>query len=91
VRLDPELERQLQAAATRTGVSASDFIRQAVTERIERVLGTASLWERLGPILDGLPTTGETTDVASQTHAAFEDMLASQRQAADAACSTRPE
>jgi hypothetical protein len=91
VRLDPDLERQLQAAAARAGVSASDFIRQAVAERIERVLGTTSLWERLEPILQDLPTTGETTDVASRTHAAFEELLVSRRRATDATWSTQPE
>ena len=41
-RLDAELERRLQEAAAREGVSASVFIRQAVEERCDVVLGRLS-------------------------------------------------
>lgn len=89
VRLHLALERELQSAAARAGVSVSDFIRQAVMERLEQALGSASLWERLEPILEELPERRETTDVASHTHAAFEEGLASRHSAVSTAWPNR--
>ena len=52
IRRDDELNRDVQAAATREGVSVSDFVRAAVRERAERVLSGASVWERIQPIIN---------------------------------------
>jgi Ribbon-helix-helix protein, copG family len=51
VRIDASLDRRLQAAATREGVSVSDFVREAITERLDRgaVECSSSLWERIAP------------------------------------------
>src|SRR5713226_3890554 len=54
VRLDDELNRDVQAAATREGVSVSEFVRAAVRERAERVPNGVSVWERIQPIIDEL-------------------------------------
>jgi hypothetical protein len=77
VRLDAVFERQVQAAAAHEGVSVSDFIRDAVKERTERVLGTVSLWDRIRPIVESMPRSGQTTDTASRTHEAFAEAVAS--------------
>ena len=77
VRLDPVFERQVQAAAAHEGVSVSDFIRDAVKERTERVLGTLSLWDRIRPIVESMPRSGQTTDTASRAHEAFAEVVAS--------------
>jgi hypothetical protein len=63
VRLDPELERQVHAAAAVEGVSISDFIRAAARERAERTLGLKgpTLWEQIEPYV--LEPTGETYDL----------------------------
>ena len=77
VRFDPVFERRVHAAAAHEGVSVSDFIREAVQERAERILGATSLWERIRPIVEDVPASGRTTDVASRTHAAFAELLVS--------------
>src|SRR5262245_44936961 len=76
VRFDAVFERQVQAAAAHEGVSVSDFIRDAVKERTERVLGTVSLWDRIRPIVEGMPRSGQPTDTASRAHEAFAEALA---------------
>jgi uncharacterized protein (DUF1778 family) len=67
VRLDPELERQVHAAAALEGVSVSDFIRTAARERAERVLGEKgpTLWEQIQPYV--LEPTGETYDLDARS------------------------
>lgn len=51
VRVDANLDRRLQAAASREGVSVSDFVRQAITERLERGAAESSLWDRIAPVV----------------------------------------
>jgi hypothetical protein len=50
VRLDAGLEARLERAASLRGESKSDFIRAAVTERIDATLG-ASLVDRLAHVI----------------------------------------
>jgi Ribbon-helix-helix protein, copG family len=47
-RLTPELEGRLEKAAARAGVSVSDFIREAVEEKCDGVLGGPTLLDMLG-------------------------------------------
>ena len=49
VRVDANLDRRLQAAASREGVSVSEFVRQAITARLDRGAGESSLWDRIAP------------------------------------------
>jgi hypothetical protein len=49
VRLDANLDRRMQAAASREGVSVSDFVRQAITERLDRGVAESTLWDRIAP------------------------------------------
>jgi predicted DNA-binding protein len=70
-RLDAELERRLQEAAAREGVSASVFIRQAVEERCNVVLGR-SLLEWLG---DGVGSVESGKIDSRHTGRAFADLL----------------
>src|SRR5438128_7739975 len=77
VRLDDELNRDVQAAATREGVSVSEFVRAAVRERAERVLNGASVWERIQPILEELEQADAVDRVpihfANPIHQAYAD------------------
>jgi Arc/MetJ-type ribon-helix-helix transcriptional regulator len=79
VRLDDELNRDVQTAATREGVSVSEFVRAAVRERAERVLHGASVWERVQPILDELERADAAEQVpihfANPIHEAYADAL----------------
>ena len=70
-RLTPELEQRLQQAAAREGVSASVFIRRAVQERCDAVLGR-SLLEWLG---DGVGAFEGGRLDTTRTGQAFADML----------------
>lgn len=70
-RLDPDLESQLQQAAAREGVSASVFIREAVKERCDRVLGR-SLLDLLG---DGVGSVESGYIDSRHTGRAFADFL----------------
>jgi len=76
VRLEPVFARRVHAAAAHEGLSVSAFIREAVQERTDRVLGGASLWDRIQPIVQSIPPTGEQSDVASGTDAAFGELVA---------------
>ena len=49
VRVDANLDRRLRAAALREGVSVSDFVRQAITEHLDRGAAESSLWDRIAP------------------------------------------
>src|SRR5947209_2170894 len=51
VRINATLDRRLQAAASREGVSVSDFVRLAIAERLDRGAGESSLWDRIAPIV----------------------------------------
>jgi predicted transcriptional regulator len=70
-RLDPELERRLEEAATRDGVSASVFIRLAVQERCDIVLGR-SLLDALGDTV-GAVESGKMD--SRKTGRAFADLV----------------
>ena len=45
VRIDANLDRRLQTAAASEGLSVSDFVREAITERLDRGAVDSSLWE----------------------------------------------
>jgi HicB-like protein involved in pilus formation len=49
LRLDANLEQRLHAAAARDGVSVSQFVRAAITDRLERGPAETSLWDRIAP------------------------------------------
>ncbi len=76
MRFEPVFEQRVHAAAAHEGLSVSAFIREAVQERTDRVLGGASLWDRIRPIVESVPATGETSDAASSTHSSFSQLLA---------------
>jgi len=76
VRFEPVFKQRLHAAAAHEGVSVSAFIREAVHERTERILGGASLWDRIRPIVESIPVTGEPSDAASSTHTVFGELAA---------------
>jgi Arc/MetJ-type ribon-helix-helix transcriptional regulator len=61
VRLDPELEARLERAASLLGESRSDFIRHAVTERIEATLA-ASPAQRVAHLLGAVDLGGQAAD-----------------------------
>jgi len=67
VRLEPELKRQVHAAAALEGVSVSDFIRAAARERAERILGMRgpTLWEQIQPYV--LEPTGSSYDLDARS------------------------
>ena len=78
VRLDPELETQLARAAEVEGLSASDFIREAVRERSARVLGR-TLHDELADVIGALPPHKGAATIAERTGAAFTDLLLRKR------------
>jgi hypothetical protein len=57
VRLDADLQAQLRRAARATGVSESEFIRQAVADRSQEVLGDG-LEELLGGLVGVVHSRG---------------------------------
>jgi hypothetical protein len=67
VRLEPELERQVHAAAALEGISVSEFLRAAARERAERVLGAGgpTLWDQIRPYV--LESTGESYDLDARS------------------------
>ena len=75
-RLDPEHERRLEQAAARAGVSISVFIREAVQQRCDAVLGR-SLLDELGETV-GAVESGRLN--ARKTGRAFTDLLSQQRE-----------
>lgn len=72
VRIDDELDARMQDAASREGVTVSEFIRAAVAERTERVLERDSLdgWHDFIGVGRG---TG--AGVARRTGEAFTELL----------------
>ena len=80
MRLDTELETQLARAAEVEGVSASDFIREAVRERSERVLGR-TLRDELSDVIGALPPHKGGARIAERTGEAFTDLLLRKRAA----------
>ena len=71
VRLGNELEARLRQAASREGVSESEFIREAVSERADSVLST-SLEDRLAGVI-GAVNTGRVD--ARNAHKRFAQLL----------------
>ena len=84
IRRDDELNRDVQAAATREGVSVSDFVRAVVPERAERVLSGVPLWERIQPILEELERADAADRVpihfANPIHEAYAAALAEEHE-----------
>jgi len=72
VRLDPEIEARLAAAAKIAGQSVSGFIREAVLERCDRLLGER-LDRRLADVVGIVSSDGGR---AERSGAAFADALA---------------
>lgn len=72
LRLDSELEERLQRAATVTGESLSQFVRQAAVERAKAVLNTADR-EDFADVLSAIHGGGGQ---ARRTGQAFGGMLA---------------
>jgi hypothetical protein len=58
VRVDTNLERRLQAAAAQEGMSISDFVREAIAERLDRGTADSSLWDRIAPSVVRRDSTG---------------------------------
>jgi hypothetical protein len=72
LRLDPELERRLEAAAAATGESLSEFIRRAAAVRADAVLnpvGGGKFADVAGAVRGG-------GGRARRSGAAFEELLA---------------
>jgi hypothetical protein len=70
VRLDPELDRLVEAAASRTGQTKSDVIRTGVRAYCERVLNggqeAKSLYDVLAPLLESqVPDPNAPTDLST--------------------------
>ena len=65
VRLDPELEARLERAAALRGESKSDFIRAAVTDRIDATLGS-SLADRLAHVIGQVDLGGGLAERAHE-------------------------
>jgi hypothetical protein len=91
VRFEPVLEQRVHAAAAHEGLSVSAFIRAAVQERTDRVLGDSGLWDRIGPIVEGIPATGEPSDAASNTHQVFGEAVEERRAQTSRLWSPTPE
>lgn len=72
-RFPAELDAKLEAAAAETGETVSDFIRTAVAQRADAVLGVRNrdvLADVIGSVASGAPS------VAHRTGAAFTELLA---------------
>jgi predicted DNA-binding protein len=74
-RLDPELERRLEAAAARAGVPASALIRDAVRRRCDEVLG-GTLLDELGDAVGAVESGGGQS---RRTGRAFTELLRARR------------
>jgi len=86
VRLDPDLEALLERAARLRGESKSDFIRAAVTERVEATL-TASPAARAAHLLGAIDLGG---GVAGRAHEAAAELIRRAHGADRAAWPGRP-
>ncbi len=71
VRLDPKLQARLKQAARLSGVTESDFIRAAITERSDATL-TDSLESRLVGIVGAVHSKGGR---ARQAHERYGEIL----------------
>lgn len=77
VRLDPDLERRLEQAASMRGESKSDFIRAAVIERVDATLGD-SLVDRLAHVIGQVDLGGGRAERSSEL---FRERLLEQHRA----------
>jgi Protein of unknown function (DUF1778) len=75
LRLDPELEKRLHRAASVTGVSLSEFIRQAAAQRADVVL-SADPREDFADVLGAIHGGGGHARRSGQ---AFSELLAARR------------
>lgn len=71
LRLSPELETLLRAAAEASGVSESEFIRQAIEFRSKQVLN-GGLDEQLAGVIGAVRSRGGR---AQQAHVKYRDLL----------------
>ncbi len=74
VRLGETLERDLNVAAKRLGVTASEFVRGAVAARCREVLGD-SLADRLQDVIGAINSQGGHARMA---HNAYSELLAAE-------------
>jgi Ribbon-helix-helix protein, copG family len=75
VRLDDEMDRRVRRAAEIEGVSVSEFLRRAASDRSERVLSTGAE-DRLADVVGAIRSQGEQ---ARRTGSAFTDALVAKR------------
>lgn len=75
VRLDPEVEKQLERAAEIAGVTESEFIREAIRRQANQVLGR-SLEARLGDVIGTVRSKGGR---ARRAHDQFGNLLKKER------------
>jgi hypothetical protein len=71
VRLEPALQRRLQAAAADQGVTVSDFVRDAIRQRLETGAVETSLWDRIEPLVLGGRRSRRRRPDASKAHEEF--------------------
>lgn len=76
VRLDTEIENQLERAAEIAGVSESEFIREAIRSRAGQVLGE-NLEVRLADVVGTVRSKGGR---ARRAHDQFQKILKKERQ-----------
>lgn len=76
VRLDENLEAQLERAARASAMSQSEFLRDALARRCDEVLGV-SLKQRLASVIGIVKSSGGR---AARTGAAFGAALAKKRE-----------
>jgi hypothetical protein len=61
IRFDAELDERVKRAAERTGLSESDFIREAVADRVDATLG-ASLYDQIAHLIGSVEGPGNLAD-----------------------------
>lgn len=67
VRFDKVLDERVQRAAEREGITVSEFVRRAVGERAETVLGQPTVLEAWADYIGSLGSDGdEPTDYAAR-------------------------
>jgi hypothetical protein len=75
VRLDDEMDHRVRRAAEIEGISVSEFLRRAASDRSERTL-SAGAEDRLNDVLGAIRSRG---DQAHRTGSAFTDALVEKR------------
>lgn len=76
VRLDVELEKQLERAAEITGISESEFIREAIRRQADQVVGD-TLEARVADVIGTMRSEGGR---ARRAHDRFQETLKKERQ-----------